>query len=65
MRHRFFTLMLAATLATAGAAPTTPANSRIDARRVQSGNAFIPGCPFWLCGPPPPHCGGPNNPCPQ
>jgi hypothetical protein len=66
MRHRFFSLMLAATLASVGAAPTAPANLRIDARTVQSGNAlFTPGCPYWLCGPPPPHCGGPNNPCPQ
>jgi len=66
MRHRFSTLMLAAMLASAGAAPTAPAYSRIDTKTVRSGGAsFIPGCPYWLCGPPPPHCGGPNNPCPQ
>jgi hypothetical protein len=66
MKHQFLTLMLAATLASIGGAPTAPANSRTATKTVQSGNAFfIPGCPYWLCGPPPPHCGGPNNPCPK
>jgi hypothetical protein len=66
MRHRSLILMLAGALASVGASPTAPADLRIDTRTVQSGDAFfIPGCPYWLCGPPPPHCGGPNNPCPK
>jgi hypothetical protein len=40
MRHRFLILMLAGALAGVGAAPTAPANSRIDTRTVRSGNAF-------------------------
>ena len=66
MRNEFFALVLAATLASIGGAPTSPAHARVASKTVQSPNNFyIPICPYWLCGPPPPHCGGPNNPCPK